>query len=133
MAREKRRRSPKKQRETNRGRQLLDREALDAAEYGGSGLQDAGVAKVTKLERTAVALQYEGPLPPPYMLREYDEAIPGAGERILCEAERQAEHRRAMESKLVEGTVSWNKRGQTFAFVVVLPGRTDRRDVLGGA
>ena len=127
MARKKRRRSrrkpprtPTKPRDTDLRRQTLEREAIDAAESGGPGLPDTWGTTVTAHDRAVVSLQYEGPLPPPRILLEYDQAIPGAGERILRESERQSEHRRSMESKLVEGSVSWNRRGQTFAFVVVL-------------
>ena len=38
-----------------------------------------------------------GPLPPPEMLAQYEEILPGAAERILSMAERQAEHRQKME------------------------------------
>ena len=36
-------------------------------------------------------------MPPPNILREYDEIAPNAAERILRMAERQAEHRNAIE------------------------------------
>jgi len=39
------------------------------------------------------AASFSGPLPPPPMFREYEDVLPGAGDRILSMAERQAAHR----------------------------------------
>lgn len=52
-----------------------------------------------------VVRHYQGPLPPPAMLRGYEEVVPGSGERIIAMAERQAAHRQRIES-----------RGQLFGF-----------------
>jgi uncharacterized membrane protein len=46
---------------------------------------------------------FSGPLPPPDILRRYDEVVPGAAERILVMAEQQARHRRNLERTVVEG------------------------------
>ena len=50
-----------------------------------------------RLARRSVQFHFRGPLPPPNILREYDEVAPNAAERILRMAERQAEHRNAIE------------------------------------
>jgi len=36
---------------------------------------------------------YQGPIPPPSLLQEYDAVVPGSAERILAMAERQSAHR----------------------------------------
>jgi uncharacterized membrane protein len=38
-------------------------------------------------------LEFSGPLPPPQILGQYDEVLPGAAERILRMAEKQQDHR----------------------------------------
>lgn len=43
------------------------------------------------------ASQYSGPLPPATELVKYNEACPGAAERIIAMAENQAKHRQEME------------------------------------
>jgi uncharacterized membrane protein len=43
------------------------------------------------------AASFSGPLPPSPMFREYEDALPGAADRILGMAERQAEHRQEWE------------------------------------
>ncbi len=60
-------------------------------------------AEVLKVH--GVVRHYQGPLPPPAMLRGYEEVVPGGAERILAMAERQAAHRQTIEA-----------RGQLFGF-----------------
>ncbi len=38
-------------------------------------------------------MEFSGPLPPPQVLGQYDEILPGAAERILRMAEKQQDHR----------------------------------------
>jgi len=44
---------------------------------------------------------YQGPIPPPSALREYDAVLPGAADRIIAMAEAQSRHRQEMESKVI--------------------------------
>lgn len=59
--------------------------------------------QVERLESQLVQIRagafFSGPLPPPDVLRGYEDACPGAAERILAMAEKQADHRRAMETR----------------------------------
>lgn len=50
--------------------------------------------------RTATAVQFRGPLPPPQILEEYDKIVPGSAERILKMAEEQQKHRFKIENKV---------------------------------
>lgn len=63
---------------------------------------------------------FVGPLPPPNVLRGYNEIIPGAAERILAMAERQQSHRLRLESEVVEGNCESQKRGLNFGFVLAM-------------
>ena len=51
------------------------------------------------------SMRLEGPIPLPDAMREYDHMLPGLAARIVEWAEREAEHRRAMERSLVR--LSW--------------------------
>lgn len=48
---------------------------------------------------------YEGPIPPPSLMREYEAIKPGLAERIVLMAEQEAEHRRAMERKVLDAQI----------------------------
>jgi uncharacterized membrane protein len=45
---------------------------------------------------------FAGPLPTPSMLRDYEKLVPGAAQRMLALAERNAEHLRKLQDDLVE-------------------------------
>lgn len=52
----------------------------------------------------AIAVTHErfaGPLPPPALLGEYEQALPGLAERIVTMAENEGNHRRAVENRLL--------------------------------
>ena len=63
---------------------------------------------------------YVGPLPPANEFASYDQALPGAAERILTIAEKEVEHRHKNETKIVDHSVKKSGRGQIFAFLIAL-------------
>lgn len=52
---------------------------------------------------------YEGPFPPPALLRQFENILPGAAERIFQFSEREQRHRHEMESKQVEAIATSTK------------------------
>jgi len=63
-------------------------------------------------------IQHSGPLPMPQQLRQYDDIVPGAAERIIRMAEGQGAHRQRLEvqDQRLQG------RGLTFAFIIAMSG-----------
>ncbi|ERO40943.1 DUF2335 domain-containing protein [Lactiplantibacillus plantarum] len=61
---------------------------------------------------------FSGPLPPPQQLKEYNDVLPGAADRILKMAERQSEHRQKMEGQVVESNTKNSRLGVIFAFLL---------------
>lgn len=49
-----------------------------------------------RVSRTVVA-EWQGPLPPPSLLADYDELVKDGAERVFRQFELEAEHRRSME------------------------------------
>ena len=62
----------------------------------------------------------QAPYPTPQDLGEYETIHPGFTDRILSLTERETEHRIQQERLQDEATIDLAKRGQTYAFVVVL-------------
>ena len=60
---------------------------------------------------------FSGPLPPPVMLREYNEVQPGMADRIVAMAEKQSAHRLEIENKGVTNEIALAQRGQWCAIV----------------
>ena len=64
------------------------------------------------------ASAFSGPLPPPNILEQYNKVIPSAAERIFQMAEKEGEHRRYIEKKLVDSQANQVNRGATFGFML---------------
>lgn len=65
---------------------------------------------------------HTGPLPPAEMLADYDAILPGAADRILTMAEKQQNHRQAMESKVLDSHIERSSHGLYAGLVVALVG-----------
>jgi uncharacterized membrane protein len=63
---------------------------------------------------------YSGALPPPKILREYDQIVPGAAERLLRQAESQTRHRQQLETTVTDETAKRSRYGLVAGVVVVL-------------
>lgn len=64
------------------------------------------------------AAHFSGPLPPPALLRQYDELLPGCADRILSMVESNSRHRQALEAKVVDATCKVATRGQVLGFAL---------------
>lgn len=98
--------------------------------------RDKGVAKSgarqsiephTEHKIAVHSAKFEGPLPHPSILREYDEIYPGLAERIVANWEKEIEHRHTLEQNVVKAEIEAQKhipkeirRGQYLAFVLSL-------------
>jgi len=76
---------------------------------------------------TTITRKYSGPLPPPEILAEYEELLPGASQRVFEHMEREQAHRHLMDNRdqdsrdETEGNLyTTARRGQTMAFIVTL-------------
>ena len=83
-------------------------------------------AELEKADDATVAVSvqsvqhFQGPLPPPQALAQYEAVLPGCAERIVSMAEAQAAHRRALESRVIRGNLATERRGQVAAFAIAL-------------
>ncbi|MFN7543319.1 MAG: DUF2335 domain-containing protein [Acidobacteriota bacterium] len=106
------------------------------------------IAKPIAISRTEA---FSGPLPPPSVLRDYEEFVPGSAERIIAMAEKQGDHRRRLESEhlaigrlVIEKSFAEARAGQVCAVIVcflflaagiylAIDGREIAASVIGGA
>ncbi len=65
---------------------------------------------------------FSGPLPPPDVLRKFDEIVPGSAERIIKMAEEQSVHRKDLEKKVINSDIARSKWGQILGFVISIAG-----------
>ena len=71
--------------------------------------------------------QFSGPMPPPVLLREYEDICPGSADRMLRMAEQEAEHRRKTESEIISAQQEYSNKqfaearfGQVCALVITI-------------
>jgi len=65
---------------------------------------------------------FQGPLPPPNILAEYEKISTGLAGRITAMAEENGKHRRKMEGRMLNAAIVTKSLGQILAFIVVLAG-----------
>lgn len=63
---------------------------------------------------------YQGPVPPPDMLREYDYLAPGAAAKIIDTAMGQTAHRQLQESRVITGSERRADRGQLIGALLLV-------------
>jgi uncharacterized membrane protein len=69
-------------------------------------------------EKSITIAQFEGPLPHPQVLAEYDRVSHGAADRILTMAENEAKHRHNMEERALKAQIWEIRLGQIFGFSI---------------
>jgi uncharacterized membrane protein len=75
--------------------------------------------QMTRQEFTA---SFSGPLPPPEMLKRYDDVLSGGAERIVRMVEKQSDHRMSLETRVVSADIKRANWGLVTAFIVALAG-----------
>ena len=88
------------------------------------------MASVPEKSRTAVNAgadhtvvmhaQWTGPIPPPAVLKQYDEVASGLAERIVASMEREQEHRHGIDWELLNTHKTVYTRGQFIAASIAL-------------
>jgi len=74
--------------------------------------------KQLQVHRSVTA--YQGPIPSPAMLREYDSVLPGSADRIIKMAEVQSRHRQEIETKFVNADLTNARTGLHYGLIIGL-------------
>lgn len=70
--------------------------------------------------RRTQSFAWTGPLPPPDILRAYENLLPGSAERIIAMAEKQSEHRRGIEKIVINSGATNQRWGVVFGFIIAI-------------
>ncbi len=82
--------------------------------------QRARVLQRVSIEQSLTA--WEGPLPPPSVLKEFADISPDFPERIMKSFEAQMSHRQDLERLTIRSDVERSSRGQWFGLIIMLAG-----------
>ena len=67
-----------------------------------------------------VSIRWEAPLPPPTLLEQYDQVVPGLAREIAERAKTEAGHVREREEEALKASIQYHTRGQWMGFVAVM-------------
>lgn len=65
---------------------------------------------------------YSGPIPPPEMLKQYDDIYPGLSKEIIDNSFSQTKHRHELEKTALPYEIKRMERGQIFGFIIAIIG-----------
>ncbi len=71
---------------------------------------------IGELRQISLQESFRGPLPPPIILKGYNDIIDRGSERIVAMAEKQSDHRMKLEDHVIREQVRQSSRGQIFGF-----------------
>ena len=74
--------------------------------------------QVREVVAQVIQSEFSGPIPPPNIIKGYEEILPGSADRIIAMAECQARHRQEMERKIIYTESRDSLLGILFAFVL---------------
>jgi uncharacterized membrane protein len=77
-----------------------------------------------KMAVVMAASYFEGPIPPPDILRQFEEIIPGSAARIFDVAMQQSTSRIANQNKIVDANILDRRLGMAFGFIMSCIGIT---------
>jgi len=66
------------------------------------------------------SVSFQGPLPPPQILKQYYDIVPGCAERIISQFESQVKHRQELEKKVITSDIRQTYFGSTLGFIIAL-------------
>jgi uncharacterized membrane protein len=82
-----------------------------------------GSQPITQVTQHSItATMWQGPVPPPDQLAEYNNAAPNGASIILQMAQDQAKHRQALEGHVIPEQLKQSARGQLFGLTIGLAG-----------
>ncbi|MEW5928987.1 MAG: DUF2335 domain-containing protein [Gemmatimonadota bacterium] len=61
-------------------------------------------------------VEFQGPMPPPELVRQYEEILPGAAKFFFSSLDRQSNHRQDLERQVVGANIVNEKTGMWLAF-----------------
>ena len=91
------------------------------------GAPNRGVvqSQTRTIQRIEAQHTFEGPIPHPAILQQYDVLVPGAADRLIRMAQDEAVHRRDLESRALQSDIGDRKSGriearvgQVFGFLI---------------
>ena len=72
------------------------------------------------VEQTLISAEWAGPLPPPIILKDFNEIIPNGADRIMSMIEKEQESRIDFQNNLLQAQVTDRNKTLWLAFIIAL-------------
>lgn len=115
--------SKKKMQSTSNKKSLISEQISNLPQEDQIEIVEDSLKRLPNEERRELvqeSLSYSGPIPHYTDFQGYENVLPGSADRILKMSENQSSHRQKIEKAVVLSEVENSKRGQRYAFVIVL-------------
>lgn len=66
--------------------------------------------QIQSISATANIQTFQGPIPPPALLQQYNAIVPNAAERIIAMAEKENQHRHAQETQALQANIDAQRK-----------------------
>lgn len=109
------------QEEQNRSDENEDNAQIEMPPEVENAVNEMGLNEMQKgklMQALSISEQYSGPIPHPRIIEGYEKIIPGAADRILTMAEKEAEHRHEMDGKFYKTDSRDSLLGILSAFIL---------------
>jgi uncharacterized membrane protein len=107
--------------EDNENKLQLSKEIDEIIQYVPEDKRNEVIRIITKLSINTSSA-FSGPLPPPTLLKGYNDLIPNGAERIMKMTENQSAHRIELEKHAIKEELKQSGRGQIFGFILAIFG-----------
>lgn len=97
-----------------------DNDKLETNIVDGEVIHTKGIKNIESYLASVESTYFAGPLPHPDVLKQYDNIVPGAANRIIQMAESQSKHRRDLEKKVIGSNIVNERIGMIFAFILTV-------------
>ncbi|MFZ4526497.1 MAG: DUF2335 domain-containing protein [Chlorobium sp.] len=93
----------------------------ESSAQNNSGLPENDDSSASReVRQESLSVGYSGPLPLPWMMADYDKAVPNGSEQIMAMAEEQQKSRISNETLPLKEGIKIEKRGQVLVFLICL-------------
>ena len=99
----------------------LPKELDEIIKYIPADKQKKAIEIISSLSITTESI-FSGPLPPPSILKEYNNTVKDGAERIMKMAEHQSNHRIELEKHAIKEELNQSSKGQKFGFILAIIG-----------
>ncbi len=81
---------------------------------------ETSAVRSVHIKETTTTVHWEAPLPPPALLEQYDQVVPGLARQIVEQAQGSESHIHDLKKNALTAAIEYSTRGQWMGFIALL-------------